>query len=52
MHQVISGVDAFTRVSQSVLVEDIALDDLGAGESAGEALGVSNEAPNRVTGLE
>jgi hypothetical protein len=35
-----------------VLVEDIAADNLGAGESAGEALGVSSKAPNGVAGFE
>jgi hypothetical protein len=52
MHQVIGGVDAVAGVSQGVLVEDVALDDLGAGESAGEALGVSSKTPNGVAGFE
>jgi hypothetical protein len=52
MHQVIGDVDALAGVSQGVLVEDVALDDLGAGESAGEALGVPSKTPNRVAGFE
>jgi hypothetical protein len=52
MHQVIGGIDAFAGVSQGALLEDIALDDLGVGESAGEALGVSSETPNGVAGFE
>jgi hypothetical protein len=52
MHQVIGGVDALAGVSQGALLEDIALDDLGAGEPASEALGVSSETSNGVAGFE
>jgi hypothetical protein len=52
MHQIVGSVDALAGVSEGVLVEDVALDDLGAGESAGEALGVSSKTPNGAAGFE
>jgi hypothetical protein len=52
VHQVIGGVDALAGDSQGALIGDIALDDLGAGEPAGEAPGVSSKTPNRVAGFE
>jgi hypothetical protein len=52
MHEIIGGIEPLAGRFESPFVEDIALNDLGAGKSAREAFGIAGKTPNGVTGFE